>query len=241
MIWCYCIARLDLYDALDQVRICESSLEQVANDSDDEYGGSTGILMEAEDGIGDIEEQFRFEVEDVDIGFPALDDVNRELHSSGEGSLKFPRSSKGRSGRYYKGCSSSTMSGRRISGSGREQRIKDVVEEVLSLSTKLKIKIQYEIKSITDTDDTVQVILLCFFKIILFLSVLLVQVDGLEPLLLLNDQVDSVLAKAEMLASEASIGISSKSDSESSSVPDAAKYRQVIMECMYALRRGGDR
>ncbi len=68
----------------------------------------------------------------------------------------------------------------------------------------------------------------------LYLSVLLVQVDGLEPLLLLNDQVDSVLAGAEMLASEASIGISSKSDSKSSSVPDAAKYRQVIMECMYA-------
>jgi hypothetical protein len=73
------------------------------------------------------------------------------------------------------------------------------------------------------------------------------QVHGLEPLLLLNDQVDSVVAKAEMLASEASIGMStsgrdsSKSDSESSSVPDALKCRQVVMECMFTLRRGGDR
>ena len=78
----------------------------------------------------------------------------------------------------------------------------------------------------------------------------------MEPLLLLNDQVDVVVAKAELLASEASIGIgigmgmgmgssgrdSSRSDSEaSSSAPDALKCRQVVMECMYALRRGGDR
>jgi hypothetical protein len=137
-------------------------LAQVANDSDDDYGGA-GIRIETEDCFADIEEHFRFETEEnSDIGFPSLGDANRELQSSGEGS-KFSRSSKGRGGRYPKinaAGSASNMSGRRVSGSGREQRIKDVVDEVMSLSTKLKIKIQHEIKSITDTDDTVQVAML---------------------------------------------------------------------------------
>ena len=145
-------------------------MEQVANDSDDDYGGA-GLVIGTDDCFADIEEEehFRFEIEENgDIGFPSLDDAHRELQSSGEGS-KFSRSSKGRSGRYPKTAAttaaaaaagnSSNTSGRRVSGSGREQRIKDVVDEVLSLSTKLKIKIQHEIKSITDTDtdDTVQV------------------------------------------------------------------------------------
>lgn len=131
-------------------------MAQVANDSDDDYGGA-GIRIETEDCFADIEEHFRFETEEnADIGFPSLGDANRELQSSGEVS-KFSRSSKGRSGRSG---SASNMSGRRVSGSGREQRIKDVVDEVMSLSTKLKIKIQNEIKSITDTDDTVQVTML---------------------------------------------------------------------------------
>lgn len=144
---------------MDQVRLCEDNLAQVANDSDDDYGGA-GILIDTENCFADIEEHFRFESEEsVDIGFPPLADANRDFQSSSEGS-KFFRSSKGRSGRYPKitaAGSASNMSGRRVSGSGREQRIKDVVDEVMSLSTKLKIKIQHEIKSITDTDDTVQV------------------------------------------------------------------------------------
>ena len=161
--WCYDLepSAFNLEAALDQVLECENNLEAIAlhttsTAEDDEIGSEV-------DGSETVNNLYLSDDSDGHCGLPK-DSQYRYLRTGDRGSYE---SNHNRNDRVRQNQSISR--GRRCSGRGREQRIKDAVEEVLPKLRWYQIKSEQEIAEASHNSEVYGKV----FNIILFNIILI--------------------------------------------------------------------